>query len=332
MIRTKPPAVNGGRFFDEAMNFEDIIIGSMLGDGHIAKPRCKNTYFSKTQSLKHLEYLNWHFPRLLPYSSRISRWHEEVKGKVYDKCRFSTFSSELFTSLERKWYLRDKQGNYILNKKGHRIKIVPRDTKLNWPIVAIWYADDGYNYAKKGRLRLHTEGFNSGDVEFLIEELENLGIESYANYAGIIIVRPKCYLQFLDGTSQYFEWSCFKHKIDSTSYKPRCNFMLHREVSSIIDLYDQGCSVKEISEKLNLHQNPIYNVLKGKTFNKDKPNRKVALNNSSGTTGISWDKSRNKWIASIQINGKKKNLGRFNKKEDAIEARFKVESSVGKQK
>ena len=40
-------------------------------------------------------------------------------------------------------------------------------------------------------------------------------------------------------------------------------------------------------------------------------------NCSSKYTGVSWDKSRNKWVSNIRINGLKKNLGRFT---DEIEA------------
>lgn len=40
----------------------------------------------------------------------------------------------------------------------------------------------------------------------------------------------------------------------------------------------------------------------------------------SGVTGISYDSSRNKWVASIHFNGIKKKLGRFDTKEEAIKA------------
>ncbi len=39
--------------------------------------------------------------------------------------------------------------------------------------------------------------------------------------------------------------------------------------------------------------------------------------NSSGIRGVSWDKARKKWIASICVSGRQKNLGRFNNKEEA---------------
>jgi len=42
--------------------------------------------------------------------------------------------------------------------------------------------------------------------------------------------------------------------------------------------------------------------------------------NTSGITGVSWDSSRKKWLAQIRINGKKKNLGRYSTKNDALAA------------
>ena len=47
--------------------------------------------------------------------------------------------------------------------------------------------------------------------------------------------------------------------------------------------------------------------------------------NSSGIMGVSWDKENNKWKAQIRINGRNKNLGRFNTIEEAAEARRQAE-------
>jgi hypothetical protein len=50
-------------------------------------------------------------------------------------------------------------------------------------------------------------------------------------------------------------------------------------------------------------------------------NKKIYKNNTSGTIGVSFDKSKQGYQASIQINGKSKNLGVFKNKEEAIAAR-----------
>lgn len=54
-------------------------------------------------------------------------------------------------------------------------------------------------------------------------------------------------------------------------------------------------------------------------------------NNTSGIKGVSWSKSRNKWVAQIQFKGKKYNLGRYDKKEDAMKARKEAEEKLHKQ-
>lgn len=54
-------------------------------------------------------------------------------------------------------------------------------------------------------------------------------------------------------------------------------------------------------------------------------NGKVRSNNSSGVNGVSFDKSRNKWSASIRANYKIFHLGRFNTIKEAEKARKKAE-------
>jgi hypothetical protein len=50
-------------------------------------------------------------------------------------------------------------------------------------------------------------------------------------------------------------------------------------------------------------------------------NQKIPKNNTSGTIGVSFDKRNQNYQASIMINGKSKNLGYFENKEEAIAAR-----------
>ncbi len=52
------------------------------------------------------------------------------------------------------------------------------------------------------------------------------------------------------------------------------------------------------------------------------------VNNTSGITGVSWDKQSNKWNARIRINQKAHNLGRYFYLDDAICARLAAEQCV----
>jgi len=54
-------------------------------------------------------------------------------------------------------------------------------------------------------------------------------------------------------------------------------------------------------------------------------NQKISTRNTSGITGVSWDKKRSKWEAQITKNNKQVNLGRFNNQLDAARARLAAE-------
>jgi hypothetical protein len=53
-------------------------------------------------------------------------------------------------------------------------------------------------------------------------------------------------------------------------------------------------------------------------------NSRKRKNNTSGHTGVSWLKNNKKWAATININGRRKYVGFFHKKEEAIAARKKA--------
>ena len=60
-------------------------------------------------------------------------------------------------------------------------------------------------------------------------------------------------------------------------------------------------------------------------------NKSLSRNNTSGVTGVFWDKSKNKWAARLESEGKIKLFKRFDKKEDAIKARLEAEIKYFKQ-
>lgn len=73
-------------------------------------------------------------------------------------------------------------------------------------------------------------------------------------------------------------------------------------------------SARQIEENMMFHTN--FQVIE---------NARLPKNNTSGQKGVWWDKSREKWQAYIQVNGKRINLGRYSKKDDAIKARLVAE-------
>lgn len=61
------------------------------------------------------------------------------------------------------------------------------------------------------------------------------------------------------------------------------------------------------------------------TRSENSQNRSLALNNTSGVVGVSWNKREQAWKAYIKINQKQIHLGTFYNKEDAIKARKEAE-------
>lgn len=84
-----------------------------------------------------------------------------------------------------------------------------------------------------------------------------------------------------------------------------------------------GCKNYDHIDRNTLN-NRKYN-LRPATVQENARNRSTRSDNTSGVTGVSWNKNVNKWFAHITINDKIKSLGYFINKGDAIKARLKAE-------
>lgn len=62
-------------------------------------------------------------------------------------------------------------------------------------------------------------------------------------------------------------------------------------------------------------------------YSKNGINRFISTSNTSGITGVYYDKGRRKWVASITFNGRKMYLGRFSE-NDAVRARVSKEREL----
>lgn len=69
--------------------------------------------------------------------------------------------------------------------------------------------------------------------------------------------------------------------------------------------------------------------LRSVTKRENSKNLSLATNNTSGRVGVTWDRKNIQWCAQIQVGGVMINLGRFDRKDDAIKARSLAESSLG---
>jgi len=65
------------------------------------------------------------------------------------------------------------------------------------------------------------------------------------------------------------------------------------------------------------------------THSDNMKNQRKCKNNTSGVTGVNWDKQTNKWRAEIMVNRKGIKLGRFTELQDAIQIRKQAEIDYG---
>jgi len=325
-----------------------VVVGSMLGDGSLTKRYGNNNViFTKVQCLEHEDYLAWHQDVLDGFSKIIKVFSNKIKmenGQIIrlkDKVlqfKIYTKSDKIFTDLEIKWYLRDTCGNYIYNKLGNRIKIIPRDIKLNNIILAIWHCDDGCNVGKNRTISFSTNSFQEDEIDFLISILyKDCNLKSYkckAALGWVINISSKSYLDFIDMVKPFIKWGCMDKKVSLINYKPPkiakgelhgMSKLNNNLVKEIFDLYYKGLNQIEIGSKIGVDNTTVQYVLKGKTWRclgiTPIVNR---TNNKSGCVGVYLNKS-GKWIAEIIVNKKYIRLGSFENKEEAIKIRKSAE-------
>lgn len=69
--------------------------------------------------------------------------------------------------------------------------------------------------------------------------------------------------------------------------------------------------------------------LRSVTPSENQRNSRLRSDNSSGTSGVSWQRAARKWVAQIKVDSKSKHLGLFEDLDDAIAARKAAEIEHG---
>jgi hypothetical protein len=119
------------------------------------------------------------------------------------------------------------------------------------------------------------------------------------------------------------------HTIDLCINGKKTRVKIHRLVAfAFIDnLFNKKC-VDHID---NNRKNNNINNLRWVTFSENGMNMSKKKSNTSGITGVCWNKRRNKWCAQITIDGIKKHLGYFKTIEEARETRIKAVNEMFKE-
>ena len=91
---------------------------------------------------------------------------------------------------------------------------------------------------------------------------------------------------------------------------------MHAKPGEIVDHIDKN---RKDNRKRNLRRC---------AFTENDRNRGLYSTNTSGVTGVFYDKERGMWLANISYNGKRVYIGRYKFKEDAVKARLSKDSEL----
>ena len=139
----------------------EVIIGSLLGDGHLARTT-RGYAFRVNHGLVQKEYVDWKYQELNSLTN-------STPGKYKSTYYFRTVSHQYFDEMRSLFYRKNS-------------KIIPADIDhLLTPLaVAVWFMDDGTKEGKQARI--NTQSFTKKEHKKLSDTLEaTLGIKSTIN-------------------------------------------------------------------------------------------------------------------------------------------------------
>ena len=125
-------------------------------------------------------------------------------------------------------------------------------------------------------------------------------------------------------------FTTFNNKGYQTGTLERATFLAHRVAWAIH--YGEWPAFTVDHKDGNPSNNRLQN-LRHVTRSVNQRNQKLSASNSSGVVGVCWNTSANKWKAHIYVTkggkSKRKHLGYFSKKADAIRVRKQAEKENG---
>lgn len=147
---------------------KDILVGTLLGDGHLETKNDGKTYRLKIEHcIQQKEYTEWLF-------AHFSDWAETLPGartrevafrdekKMFERIGFSTISTGSLRFFAHQFY---RNGKKIVPKLIHRW--------MSPLALAVWYMDDGSIKSNEHKsVLLNTQGFSAKDLEILQKALE----------------------------------------------------------------------------------------------------------------------------------------------------------------
>lgn len=155
---------------------KEIIVGTLLGDGHLETTNKGKTYRLKIEhSAKQKEYVDWLYNQLKPWiNGDVKYWNRYSKfpngsAIISRKCGFTTFSHGILRFYGQQFY----------SKKG--IKIIPKliERLLSPTSIAIWFLDDGsFKSCKHRTFIIHSHSYTKNELKIVQKCFVGFGIKT----------------------------------------------------------------------------------------------------------------------------------------------------------
>lgn len=98
----------------------------------------------------------------------------------------------------------------------------------------------------------------------------------------------------------------------------KVNYKAHR----LVWLYMMGEWPEVIDHIDHVNDNNKWGNIRNTTHQENGKNQKLSKANTSGITGVCWNKAEVKWLAAVKVNNRTINLGHYEDKFEAICARM----------
>lgn len=185
---------------------EAILLGCLLGDGHIEK-RGNSYRFKIRHCAKHKEYVEWKYERLKRFCfqkpKQISNGNKE---KNYLAVYFNSKSGRFLEKYHKLFYKEKKLSNQKVKYEKHisleLIEFLPTNSLL----LAIWFLDDGHCRTDCQGGRIATDCFTKTEVGFLQNYLwQNYTIQTTIVNFNTNNNKKTCHYLSILGKKQNFE-------------------------------------------------------------------------------------------------------------------------------
>jgi len=155
------------------MKVQDIICGSLLGDGSLRSQN--NKYFSLKITAKDKRFTSWLEKSFNNFGLKC--WTTEERENIFSVWFYiNTCPYPEFLKLRQKWYREEDI---------RAQKVVPKDLELTPSTLFYWYLGDGSLIRRKNDTNrvppivLATNCFQKEDIDFLIQKLKGLNLNFY---------------------------------------------------------------------------------------------------------------------------------------------------------